>query len=61
MKNISTVLLLVPNTADELTYASQALNVAREAVVKGTVYFLSSRARMTRTCPTTQTNPASKE
>jgi uncharacterized protein YbjT (DUF2867 family) len=38
MKDISTVFLLVSNAADELTQALQALNVARDAGVKGIVY-----------------------
>ncbi|CAG4889636.1 NmrA/HSCARG family protein [Paraburkholderia saeva] len=38
MKGISTVFLLAPNTADELTQALQALSVARDAGVKGIVY-----------------------
>ena len=39
MKGVSTVFLLVSNVPDELTQAVQALNVAREAGVKGVVYF----------------------
>lgn len=38
MKGISTVFLLAPNAADELTQALQALSIAREANVKGVVY-----------------------
>lgn len=38
LKGISTLFLLVPNVADELTQAMQALTVAQEAGVKGIVY-----------------------
>jgi uncharacterized protein YbjT (DUF2867 family) len=38
MQGISTLFLLVPNAAEELTQALQVLNVAREANVKGIVY-----------------------
>lgn len=38
MSSISTLFLLAPNAADELTQALQALSVAREAGVKGVVY-----------------------
>jgi uncharacterized protein YbjT (DUF2867 family) len=38
LEGISTLFLLVPNVADELTQALQALVVAREARVKGIVY-----------------------
>jgi uncharacterized protein YbjT (DUF2867 family) len=38
MKGVSTVFLLVPNVADELTQALQALSVAKESKVKGVVY-----------------------
>jgi uncharacterized protein YbjT (DUF2867 family) len=38
MKNISMVFLLVSNAANELTQALQALNVARDAGVKGIIY-----------------------
>ncbi|RZF25835.1 SDR family NAD(P)-dependent oxidoreductase [Paraburkholderia sp. UYCP14C] len=38
MKSISTLFLLVPNAADELTQALQALSIARESHVKGVVY-----------------------
>ena len=38
MHGVSTLFLLAPNAADELTQALQALSVAREAGVKGVVY-----------------------
>ncbi|RKF50730.1 NmrA/HSCARG family protein [Paraburkholderia fungorum] len=38
MNGVSTVFLLAPNAADELTQALQSLSVAREAGVKGIVY-----------------------
>lgn len=38
MKGISTLFLLAPNAADELTQALQALSIARESHVKGVVY-----------------------
>jgi uncharacterized protein YbjT (DUF2867 family) len=38
MTDVSTLFLLVPNLADELTQAMLALTVAREAGVKGVVY-----------------------
>jgi uncharacterized protein YbjT (DUF2867 family) len=38
LDGVSTVFLLVPNVADELTQAMLALTVAREAGVKGIVY-----------------------
>lgn len=38
MEGVSTLFLLVPNVADELTQAMQALTVAHEAGVKGIVY-----------------------
>ncbi|ASW01744.1 SDR family oxidoreductase [Paraburkholderia aromaticivorans] len=38
MNGVSTLFLLAPNAADELTQALQALSVAREAGVKGVVY-----------------------
>jgi len=38
MKDVSTLFLLAPNAADELTQALQALSIAREAGVKGIVY-----------------------
>jgi uncharacterized protein YbjT (DUF2867 family) len=38
LEGVSTLFLLVPNVADELTQAMQALTVAREAGVKGIVY-----------------------
>ena len=38
LEGISTLFLLAPNVADELTQAMQALTVAREAGVKGIVY-----------------------
>ncbi|MBR0346013.1 MAG: NmrA/HSCARG family protein [Rudaea sp.] len=38
LKDVSTLFLLVPNVADELTQAMQALTVARESGVKGIVY-----------------------
>ena len=38
MTGVSTLFLLVPNLADELTQAMLALTVAREAGVKGVVY-----------------------
>jgi uncharacterized protein YbjT (DUF2867 family) len=38
MSGISTLFLLAPNAADELTQALQALSVAREAGIKGVVY-----------------------
>ena len=38
MAGVSTLFLLVPNAADELTQAMQAVNVARDAGVKGIVY-----------------------
>ena len=39
MRGIDTLFLLVSNTPDELTQAIAALNVARDANVKGIVYF----------------------
>jgi len=38
LEGVSTLFLLAPNVADELTQAMQALTVAREAGVKGIVY-----------------------
>jgi uncharacterized protein YbjT (DUF2867 family) len=38
LEGVSTLFLLVPNVADELTQALQALTLAREAGVKGIVY-----------------------
>jgi uncharacterized protein YbjT (DUF2867 family) len=38
LEGVSTLFLLVPNVADELTQAMQALTVAKEAGVKGIVY-----------------------
>ncbi|MGF6770347.1 uncharacterized protein YbjT (DUF2867 family) [Paraburkholderia sp. GAS199] len=38
MSGVSTLFLLAPNAADELTLALQALSVARETGVKGVVY-----------------------
>jgi uncharacterized protein YbjT (DUF2867 family) len=38
LDGVSTLFLLVPNVADELTQAMQALTLAREAGVKGIVY-----------------------
>ena len=38
LNGVSTLFLLAPNAADELTQALQALSVAREAGVKGVVY-----------------------
>ena len=38
MEGVSTVFVLAPNVADELTQAMQTLTVAREAGVKGIVY-----------------------
>ncbi len=38
MNGVSTLFLLAPNAADELTQALQTLSVAREAGVKGVVY-----------------------
>ncbi len=38
MSGVSTLFLLAPNAADELTQALQTLSVAREAGVKGIVY-----------------------
>jgi uncharacterized protein YbjT (DUF2867 family) len=38
LEGVSTLFLLVPNVADELTQAMQALTVAQEAGVKGIVY-----------------------
>ncbi|MFT9093303.1 MAG: NmrA/HSCARG family protein [Gluconacetobacter sp.] len=38
MEGVSTLFLLAPNVADELTQAMQALTVARESGVKGIVY-----------------------
>ncbi|SAL79458.1 NmrA family protein [Caballeronia terrestris] len=38
MRRVSTLFLLAPNAADELTQALQTLSVAREAGVKGVVY-----------------------
>ena len=38
LKDVSTLFLLAPNVADELTQAMLALTVAREAGVKGIVY-----------------------
>ena len=38
MRGVSTLFLLAPNAADELTQALQTLSVAREAGVKGVVY-----------------------
>jgi uncharacterized protein YbjT (DUF2867 family) len=39
LSGVSTLFLLAPNVADELTQAMLALNAAREAGVKGIVYF----------------------
>jgi uncharacterized protein YbjT (DUF2867 family) len=39
LAGVSTLFLLVPNVADELTQAMLSLTVAREAGVKGIVYF----------------------
>ena len=38
LEGVSTLFLLVPNVADEVTQALQALTLAREAGVKGIVY-----------------------
>lgn len=38
MSGVSTLFLLAPNAADELTQALQTLSIAREAGVKGVVY-----------------------
>ncbi|SAK86659.1 NmrA family protein [Caballeronia arationis] len=38
MRGVSTLFLLAPNAADELTQALQALNIARDEGVKGIVY-----------------------
>ena len=38
MKGVSTLFLLAPNAADELTQALQTLSVARESRVRGVVY-----------------------
>ncbi|MDE1179421.1 NmrA/HSCARG family protein [Paraburkholderia sp.] len=38
MKGVSTLFLLAPNAADELTQALQAMSIARDAGVKGIVY-----------------------
>jgi uncharacterized protein YbjT (DUF2867 family) len=38
MRGVSTLFLLAPNAADELTQALQALNVARDEGVRGIVY-----------------------
>ncbi|WP_206951271.1 NmrA family NAD(P)-binding protein [Trinickia acidisoli] len=38
MHGVSTLFLLAPNAADELTQALQVLNIAREGAVKGIVY-----------------------
>ncbi len=38
LKGVSTLFLLAPNGADELTQALQSLSIAREAGVKGVVY-----------------------
>ena len=38
LADVDTLFLLAPNAADELTQALQAMNVAREAGVKGIVY-----------------------
>lgn len=38
LRGVSTLFLLVPNVADELTQAITALNLAREAGVRGIVY-----------------------
>ncbi|MGF6601464.1 uncharacterized protein YbjT (DUF2867 family) [Paraburkholderia sp. GAS448] len=38
MNGVSTLFLLAPNAADELTQALQTLSIAREAGVKGVVY-----------------------
>jgi uncharacterized protein YbjT (DUF2867 family) len=38
MKGVSTLFLLAPNAADELTQALQTLSVARDSGVKGVVY-----------------------
>jgi uncharacterized protein YbjT (DUF2867 family) len=38
LQDVSTLFLLAPNAADELTQAMQAVNLARDAGVKGIVY-----------------------
>lgn len=38
LEGVTTLFLLAPNVADELTQAMQALSVAREAGIKGVVY-----------------------
>lgn len=44
LKGVSTLFLLVPNDADELTQAVNTLSLAREAGVKGVVYLSVTRS-----------------
>lgn len=44
LKGVSTLFLLVPNDADELTQAINTLSLAREAGVKGVVYLSVTRS-----------------
>ena len=44
LKGVSTLFLLVPNDADELTQAVNTLSLAREAGVKGIVYLSVTRS-----------------
>jgi uncharacterized protein YbjT (DUF2867 family) len=44
LKGVSTLFLLVPNDADELTQALNTLSIAREAGVKGIVYLSVARS-----------------
>ena len=44
LKGVSTLFLLVPNDADELTQAVNTLSIAREAGVKGIVYLSVTRS-----------------
>ena len=53
---VSTLFLLAPNAADELTQALLALDLAQEAGVKGIVYLSCSRARTMRTYRTSAAN-----
>jgi uncharacterized protein YbjT (DUF2867 family) len=54
---VSTLFLLVPNVADELTQAMLALSLAREVGVKGVVSI--SRCSRRRPTPTCRISPAS--
>lgn len=59
MNGVSTLFLLAPNAADELTQALQTLSIAREADVKGWSTSRSSRERISSTCRTSPVNTRS--